>query len=112
MFADGGYQPLPVEGPHAGHLLAFARTGRRDAVVVAVLRHFAPLTESGRHWLDPAALEAEVVLDGFTVKADALRPGERPPSGGRVAARTLFGPLPVAVLRATHTARAGGKKAT
>ncbi|MBK5958793.1 malto-oligosyltrehalose synthase [Rhodoplanes elegans] len=110
VFADGGYAPLPVEGPQAGHVLAFARTGRRDAVIVAVLRHVAPLTEGGRRWLDADGLDAAVSLDGYTVKADALRPGGPVPSG-TVPAKALFGPLPVAVLRATHGARAAGRAA-
>lgn len=104
LFANGGYEPVPVEGPQAGHVLAFARTGRRDAVVVVVGRHFAPLTDGGRRWLDPAALDASVVLDGYAVRADVLRPGAPLPSG-RVPARALLGPLPVAVLRAGDVSR-------
>jgi (1->4)-alpha-D-glucan 1-alpha-D-glucosylmutase len=109
LFATGGYRPVPVEGPQAGHVLAFARTGRREAVIVVVGRHFAQLTEGGRRWLDPAALDATVVLDGYTVRADVLRPAAAPPSG-RVPAKALLGPLPVAVLRAGDAPRGRARK--
>ncbi|MDC7786567.1 malto-oligosyltrehalose synthase [Rhodoplanes sp. TEM] len=109
LFADGGYVPLPVEGPHAGHVLAFARTGRRDAVIVAAGRHFAPLTDGGCRWFGVEALDAVVSLDGWSVTADVLRPGVAPPSGA-APARALFGALPVAVLRATHGTRGAARK--
>ncbi|RAI45595.1 malto-oligosyltrehalose synthase [Rhodoplanes roseus] len=109
VFDNGGYEPVHVEGPHAGHVLAFARTGRRDAVIVAVGRHFAPLTDGGRRWLDPAELDATLMLDGYAIRTDVLRPGVPAPSGA-VPARSLLGPLPVAVLQATHGPRGGGRK--
>ncbi|MTW16784.1 malto-oligosyltrehalose synthase [Rhodoplanes serenus] len=109
VFATGGYEPLAVDGPHAGHLLAFARTGRRRSVVVVVGRHFAPLTDGGRRWLDPAALEATVDLGEFRVTADVLRPAAPLPSG-RVPAATLLGPLPVAVLTAAPASRPAARR--
>ncbi|RAI35002.1 malto-oligosyltrehalose synthase [Rhodoplanes serenus] len=109
VFATGGYEPLAVDGPHAGHLLAFARTGRRRSVVVVVGRHFAPLTDGGRRWLDPAALDASVDLGDLRVTADVLRPAAPLPSG-RVPAAVLLGPLPVAVLTAAPASRPAARR--
>ncbi|MBI5111505.1 MAG: malto-oligosyltrehalose synthase [Rhodovulum sp.] len=109
VFATGGYEPLAVDGPHAGHLLAFARTGRRRSVLVVVGRHFAPLTDGGRRWLDPAALDASVDLGDLRVTADVLRPAAPLPSG-RVPAATLLGPLPVAVLTAAPASRPAARR--
>jgi (1->4)-alpha-D-glucan 1-alpha-D-glucosylmutase len=58
LFRRGGYEPLTVSGPQADHVIAFARTWKRQQLVVAVARHFAPLTDGGRHW--PAGLNAVV----------------------------------------------------
>ena len=50
LFRRGSYEPLTVSGPQADHVIAFARTWKRQQLVVAVARHFAPLTDGGRHW--------------------------------------------------------------
>jgi (1->4)-alpha-D-glucan 1-alpha-D-glucosylmutase len=62
LFARGTYQPLTVEGPHASHVIAFQRTLKRDTIAVAIGRHFARLTDTGRHW--PAGLDAEIKFHG------------------------------------------------
>ena len=49
---------VEVRGRDRDHVLAFARVSGRDAVVVAVGRRFAPLSEGGRRW--PAGWEAEL----------------------------------------------------
>ncbi|MEJ2623598.1 MAG: malto-oligosyltrehalose synthase [Pseudolabrys sp.] len=50
LFRRGSYEPLTVSGPQADHVIAFARTWKRQQLVVAVARHFAPLTDGGRRW--------------------------------------------------------------
>jgi (1->4)-alpha-D-glucan 1-alpha-D-glucosylmutase len=50
LFQHGSYEPLRVNGVHAGHVIAFARTWKHQRLVVAVGRHFARLTENGRYW--------------------------------------------------------------
>ncbi|WP_040619582.1 malto-oligosyltrehalose synthase [Rhodovulum sp. PH10] len=105
VFSNGAYEPVPVEGEAAGHVLAYARTGRRgDKVLVVALRHMAPFTEGGRRWLDPAALDASLVIDGVPRLDDVLTP-ERRVETGRVPVAALLGALPVAVLRAPQPAR-------
>src|SRR3984893_4420952 len=38
VFASGDYEPLEVSGPHADHVMAFARRRGRHAAIVAVAR--------------------------------------------------------------------------
>jgi (1->4)-alpha-D-glucan 1-alpha-D-glucosylmutase len=58
LFRRGSYEPLQVSGPQAEHVIAFARTWKRQQLVVAVARHFAPLTDGGRHW--PSGVDAAI----------------------------------------------------
>lgn len=90
LFASGGYEPLTVSGPQAGHVIAFARTRGRERLVVAIGRHFAPLTDGGRQW--PGALDARLDIDDKY----------EPVLGASWPAETLdFSQIPVRVLRRT-----------
>jgi len=94
LLQRGAYEPLAVAGPHAEHVIAFARTSKRQRLVIAVGRHFAPLADGGRQW--PAGWEGAVESAGAY---EVLIGGER---GRRVTALSLaelFRDLPVAVLR-------------
>lgn len=62
VFKDGGYEPVAVEGAQAGHVIAFARTKSRERLVIAIGRHFAPLTGGGQSW--PGKIDASLRLDG------------------------------------------------
>ena len=70
IFRSGAYEPLPVTGRHAGHVIAFARVLKRQRLIVAVGRHFAPLTGSGRHW--PDAFEAAIPLGATANYVDVI----------------------------------------
>lgn len=50
VFSKGRYEPVAVAGPDREHIIAYARQYERDAVIVAVGRHFADVTERGRQW--------------------------------------------------------------
>ena len=100
LFADGGYRPLEVKGPHREHVVAFARTSGRGAVVIAVGRLFARFTEGGRRWPAAQDWDAALVLDGFSSIRDTLVTG-RNWRQGDVPIAQLFDPVPVAILRAT-----------
>jgi (1->4)-alpha-D-glucan 1-alpha-D-glucosylmutase len=77
VFAEGAYHPLAVEGADRNHVIAFARTCRGEAVIVAVLRHFAPLTSTGTVWPAYERLDAAIDVAGFSLdgpaSADRLR---------------------------------------
>lgn len=95
LFSRGSYRPLEVEGPAAGHVLAFLREHRGQRLVVAVARHTAP-------WLagsSAPAIPAEH-WSGTSVALPAGRwtglLGEGELQGGAVEASALFGELPVA----------------
>jgi (1->4)-alpha-D-glucan 1-alpha-D-glucosylmutase len=70
VFRSGTYEPLPVTGRHAGHVIAFTRNHKRQRLIVAVGRHFAPLTDGGRHW--PDAFEAAIPLGTMANYADVI----------------------------------------
>lgn len=99
LFSNGIYEPIEVEGPHARHILAFARVLRRYAVIVVVARHLAPLTDGGRRWPTDFDLQATLKLDSFSSADNFLSPSTTFP-GGPVRVGSVLGPLPVAVLRA------------
>lgn len=91
VFTFGDYRPIAVRGADADHVIAFARSHGRDAVIVAVGRWFADITREGRAWPD-AAFDATLATDGYTVDGRAA---------GAIAVRDLFRNFPVAALRAT-----------
>jgi (1->4)-alpha-D-glucan 1-alpha-D-glucosylmutase len=98
IFRNGTYQPLPVTGRHAGHVIAFSRSFKRQRLIVAVGRHFAPLTDGGRRW--PDAFEAAIPLGATANYADVIDPY----SNFRTSELNLahqFRHLPVSVLRRT-----------
>jgi (1->4)-alpha-D-glucan 1-alpha-D-glucosylmutase len=105
LFAHGAYRPVEVTGPHRDHVVAFARTAGRDAIVVAVGRLFSPFTRGGMHW--PAAQDwnAKVVLDGFSDIHDTVAP-DRAWARPTLPLSHFFDPLPVAILRARLTHKA------
>ncbi len=98
LFADGRYEPIATDGPHGDHVVAFARILRRDAIVVAVGRHFAPLTGGGEHWLQPDAIEATLQLESCRVEYDILKQAAVT-SASVMPVSAAFGELPVAILR-------------
>ena len=91
VFTDGDFRPLAVEGAHRGHVIAFARTHRSGAVVVAALRHFAPLTDGGMIWPALDRLDARVDLGGLSLIHPAV-------AGRTLDLKHAFDRLPVALL--------------
>jgi (1->4)-alpha-D-glucan 1-alpha-D-glucosylmutase len=97
VFRDGSYEPVEVTGLHRDRILAFRRSAGRDHVVVAVARHFAPMTNDGTRWSGPE-WQAELKLHR------SHRDGLRNALGGGAECQSLdisalFTTLPVAVLR-------------
>src|SRR4029077_9720884 len=94
VFASGDYEPLEVSGPHCHHIIAFARRRGREAVVVAVAKSFAPLSEGGRVWPVPGSFEAALDVSGYSVEgfADA--------DARQLRLSAIFQHLPVAALKA------------
>ena len=96
VFQQGGYEPLAVAGPHAEHVIAFARTLKRQRLVVTIGRHFAPLTDGGRQW--PAQWEGAIEPEASSYY-EFLIGGERGRRTNALALADLFRDLPVSVLR-------------
>jgi len=106
VFADGDYEPLVVSGPHRDHVIAFARRRGRHAVIVAIARWHAPLSDQGRAWPRRDAFDGEIRLDGYSLR------GANAPDDSSVPLAALFGHLPVAALKASYvgTAKPSPKK--
>jgi (1->4)-alpha-D-glucan 1-alpha-D-glucosylmutase len=94
LFQRGNYQALEVAGPHGGHIIAFSRQWKSWQAVVAVGRHFGPVTNGGRDW--PKAWEAR--LDLPTGNFEQVLSPLTDVCTGAVAASRLFASLPVNIL--------------
>ncbi|RTL55259.1 MAG: malto-oligosyltrehalose synthase [Bradyrhizobiaceae bacterium] len=92
VFTRGGYRPLQSCGPDAAHVIAFARTYNEKAVIIAVARHLASVTDEGRGW-NTDRLEGFVDLSAFELE-DGVAGEDKMPF------KTLFEYIPAACLRA------------
>ncbi len=103
LFAEGGYQPVTVEGPRAANVLAFARIHRGDAVLAVVTRLSAGiLGESGVPRVAPEVWRGtELVLPRVDTGGDwreAFTGAGLAGSGGRLPLEEVLARLPVALL--------------
>jgi (1->4)-alpha-D-glucan 1-alpha-D-glucosylmutase len=95
VFARGRYEPLAVEGPHCEHVIAFARIHEDSAAILVAGRHFASLTDGGRHWPHGEKWQGHVVLNRFCLLEE--RPDR---DSGILPLSEAFSRMPVAALRA------------
>lgn len=98
IFTHGDYEPLKVIGPHAEHVLAFARRHHRDAAIVAVGRSMGALTQGGRAWPAADAFDATIVAPGYAIEGETKK--------GEIRVGGLFRELPVAIVKARAAAPA------
>jgi (1->4)-alpha-D-glucan 1-alpha-D-glucosylmutase len=94
VFARGTFRPLAVEGPHRDHVIAFARVLGDEAAILVAGRHFASLTDGGRHWPRPQQWKGQVILGD-------LRLIDGP--DGPLTLTKAFDVAPVAALTAVRT---------
>jgi (1->4)-alpha-D-glucan 1-alpha-D-glucosylmutase len=102
LFSDGSYAPVPVAGPAAAHIVAFARMHASGCAVVVVPRLvFRHVTLEGPLALEPGWL-ASTVIDLRGLHAGELRNRltGKPVKGDRIAAAALWREMPVALLLA------------
>jgi len=95
LFRHGTYDPIEAAGQHADHVVAFARGGKKERVVVAVGRHFAPLTDGGRRW--PSGWKATLSLPPGTYRNVFDSTPARHENDVSVA--TLFATCPISVMQ-------------
>jgi (1->4)-alpha-D-glucan 1-alpha-D-glucosylmutase len=95
VFQRGAYAGLETSGEAAAHVVAFARSFRQNEAVVAVGRHFAPLTGGGVHW--PSGWRGEIKLPPGARFRNALHENEDTLTGV-VELSGLFSTIPIAVL--------------
>jgi (1->4)-alpha-D-glucan 1-alpha-D-glucosylmutase len=101
VFTHGDYEPLQVSGPHRDHVIAFARRHGRQAVISAVARSFAPLSEGGRVWPGADAFDGALDISGYSVEGIGSRSGTT-----EVPLSRLFQHLPAVVLKARYVGAA------
>jgi (1->4)-alpha-D-glucan 1-alpha-D-glucosylmutase len=101
VFANGSYRPLAVVGPNRHEVVAFARLGEQNAVIVASGRLFGRATQGGRRWPPGQAWNASVLVEGFSAIHTVLAVGKTM-TGPSLAAADLFDVLPIAVLQAQY----------
>lgn len=100
IFTAGLYRPLEVIGPHRDEIVAFARMGGRQAIIVVTARHFGRASNGGRDWPSPAAWpETMVDLQDFSALRPQLGKKLLSPSSSLPIAE-LFDAMPIAVLHA------------
>jgi (1->4)-alpha-D-glucan 1-alpha-D-glucosylmutase len=105
VFTQGDYEPLDVTGPHADHVIAFARRHGRDAVIVVIGRSFGELTQGGRSWPATDAIDARVLAPGYLIE------GTENGEAGMAVAGLLKG-MPVALIKAQAPAVAARTRST
>jgi (1->4)-alpha-D-glucan 1-alpha-D-glucosylmutase len=96
LFQRGNYEALPVIGRHANNVIAFSRTVKRQQLVIAIGRHFAPLSCGGQQW--PAKIDASIQLAQNAIYEDVLGP-LRGLRTDELNLATLFKTISVSVLR-------------
>jgi (1->4)-alpha-D-glucan 1-alpha-D-glucosylmutase len=101
VFAKGSYRPLGVVGPNRHEIVAFARLGEQNAVIVVTGRLFGRATQGGRRWPPAQAWNASVLAEGFSAMRTVLAIGKTM-TGPSLAAADLFDVLPIAVLQARY----------
>jgi (1->4)-alpha-D-glucan 1-alpha-D-glucosylmutase len=95
LFRHGTYEPLAVAGAHASHVIAFTRSWKKEQLVVAVGRHYAALTNGGRHW--PSGWHTSLHLPkGRYVEISDRQSAEHE---GEIAVATLFQTIPISLMR-------------
>ncbi|HZT27163.1 MAG TPA: malto-oligosyltrehalose synthase [Pseudolabrys sp.] len=94
VFEGGTYESIATSGPHAEHVIAFARAFKRERLIIAVGRHFGALTARGRQW--PSGWNGNLALPPGRYQAliGAAREYDDGPELG-----ALFRTISVAVLR-------------
>jgi (1->4)-alpha-D-glucan 1-alpha-D-glucosylmutase len=110
VFERGNYQPLAVTGSDRDHVIAFARTTRREAAIVVAGRLFASRSDGGRRWPSGADWNATLHLDGFAGLRGRLDPVLQL-KGSAIPVAELFGALPLALLDAAVAPVQGTPKA-
>jgi len=99
VFDDGRYHRLDVTGPHHDEVLAFARLGKRDAVIIAVCALLWSCHGRRRRWPRKGAWEGVINVENMAAFKSVLTAGPvmiEP----KLTLIDLFDVLPVAVFQA------------
>jgi (1->4)-alpha-D-glucan 1-alpha-D-glucosylmutase len=96
VFTHGDYVPLEVTGPSRDEIIAFARVGLEQAIIVAVARTFGRASERGRCWPVGDAWDASLSAKGLSQIENELV--DRPVTDQAcIPIATVFRALPLAI---------------
>lgn len=98
LFAKGAYEPLIIDGTHAAHVLAFARTFEGERVVVLVPRLVRQFVDANRPSLLDVAAFSDTYIPGETGAFETLS-GRRIEADAGLKAGQLWARFPVCILR-------------
>jgi (1->4)-alpha-D-glucan 1-alpha-D-glucosylmutase len=93
LFARGDYRPLTVEGLHRDRVIAFARIHGGDAALLIAGRHFAAVTNGGRHWPRADAWHGHVLLGDLLLRDASGGQDGSPPDRLPLARAFAHGPV-------------------
>lgn len=99
LFARGSYSPVSVEGPQAGHVVAFRRQLDDEAVIVAVPRLMQRYIDSDQDsWLAPVFDTTFVQIGSEAKMIRTLNDTTLAHEGGKIALSHLWREFPIAIL--------------
>jgi (1->4)-alpha-D-glucan 1-alpha-D-glucosylmutase len=103
VFTQGDYRPAEVSGKHCDEVLAFVRSGGRDAAIVVAARLVGRASNHGRRWPTGEAWEGSLAVEGFSSLRNIFT-AQTIESRSELDLSELLDVLPVAVLQARVTA--------
>jgi len=106
LFSRGDYIPLSVKGPLEAHIVAFARTHARSAMLVIAPRLAHQLLLPGGLLFNPTALRGSMVMRPDQLRGCRLQPlfaNHDPLAAADAPVRTLLGDFPIAILHSNSS---------
>jgi (1->4)-alpha-D-glucan 1-alpha-D-glucosylmutase len=103
VFTQGDYRPAEISGKHCDEVLAFVRSGGRDAAIVVAARLVGRASNYGRRWPTGEAWEGSIAVEGFSSLRNIFT-AQTIESRSELDLSELLDVMPVAVLQARGTA--------
>lgn len=112
LFAEGGYEPLKIEGPLAEHVIAFARHQRDEVAIAVATRLAARLVESDLPLVPPTRWEGTMICVPTDGTLDNAVSGTKVTAhNGRLAVSDALPQLPGALLGLKQGGKLGAMSA-
>jgi malto-oligosyltrehalose synthase/4-alpha-glucanotransferase len=102
VLTDGAYVPLKVKGRYKDHIIAFARSTKREMLMVIVPLHLATICRrQEKQWQQIDWADTTITIpEHIQPEGSSLLNAIQVPMQGRFAAKDLFRDLPMAIIKA------------